>query len=177
MKVTILGSGASSGVPSIEAGWGDCDPDNPKNRRSRPSVLIERADKTILIDTSPDLREQLLRTGTQRLDAVVMTHGHADHLHGIDDIRSINRRMGAAIDLWADRETLTAIEERFDHDGLTRFESRLECGPKSVDGIHPRHPDARSTLTGLDETGQPNGLGHAVLLCVQPIEDVSMVDF
>lgn len=127
MKVTILGSGASSGVPSIEAGWGDCDPDNPKNRRTRPSILIERAGQTILVDTSPDLREQLLRTGTQHLDAVVMTHGHADHLHGIDDIRSINRRMGAAIDLWADRETLTAIEERFAYvltplrDGMTHY--------------------------------------------------------
>ena len=113
MKVTILGSGASSGVPSIEGGWGDCDPENPKNRRTRPSILIEKAGKRLLVDTSPDLREQMLRTGIQHLDGLVLTHGHADHLHGIDDIRSINRAMGAAIPLWTDAETLAAVQERF----------------------------------------------------------------
>jgi phosphoribosyl 1,2-cyclic phosphate phosphodiesterase len=113
MKVTILGSGASSGVPSIEGGWGECDPENPKNRRTRPSILIEKAGKRLLIDTSPDLREQLLRTGVRHLDGLVLTHGHADHLHGIDDIRGINRRMDAAIGLWTDAETLASVQERF----------------------------------------------------------------
>ncbi len=113
MKVTILGSGASSGVPSIEGGWGDCDPENPKNRRTRPSLLIERDGKKLLIDTAPDFREQMLRTGVRHLDGIILTHGHADHLHGIDDVRSINRAMNAAIDLWADEETLQAVSERF----------------------------------------------------------------
>ncbi|MEP0337663.1 MAG: MBL fold metallo-hydrolase [Alphaproteobacteria bacterium] len=113
MKVTILGSGASSGVPSIEAGWGDCDPKNPKNRRTRPSILIEKAGKRLLIDTAPDFREQMLRAGVRHLDGLVLTHGHADHLHGIDDIRSINRAMGAAIPLWTDAETLASVQERF----------------------------------------------------------------
>jgi phosphoribosyl 1,2-cyclic phosphate phosphodiesterase len=127
MKVTILGSGASSGTPSIEAGWGECDPENPKNRRTRPSVLIEARDKRLLIDTAPDFREQMLRTGVQHLDAIILTHGHADHLHGIDDVRSINRRMNAAIDLWADAETLQGVEERFSYvlaplrDGVTHY--------------------------------------------------------
>lgn len=113
MKVTILGSGSSSGTPCIEAGWGNCDPKNPKNQRTRPSLMIEAGGKRLLIDTSPDLREQLLRAEVVHLDAVVLTHGHADHLHGIDDIRSVNRRMRAAIDLWADPETLQTVSERF----------------------------------------------------------------
>ena len=113
MKVRILGSGASSGVPSIEAGWGDCDPDNPRNRRTRPAIMIETAGKRILVDTPPDLREQLLRAEVQHLDSVVMTHAHADHLHGIDDIRGINRRMNAPIELWADADTLKTMQDRF----------------------------------------------------------------
>ena len=127
MKVTILGSGASSGVPSIEGGWGDCDPNNPKNRRTRPSLLIEHAGKNLLIDTAPDFREQMLRTGVRHLDGIILTHGHADHLHGIDDVRSINRAMNAAIDLWADEETLQAVSERFAYvvaplrDGVTHY--------------------------------------------------------
>jgi len=113
MKITILGSGASSGTPAIETGWGDCDPENPKNRRTRPSLLIETQGKRLLIDTSPDLREQLLRSEVTHLDGVILTHGHADHLHGIDDIRGINRRMGAAIGLWADTHTLETVSQRF----------------------------------------------------------------
>ena len=113
MKVTILGCGSSSGTPCIEAGWGDCDPQNPKNRRMRPSIMVETAGKRLLVDTAPDLREQLLRAEVTHLDGVILTHGHADHLHGIDDIRSVNRRMGAAIDLWADAETLRTVAERF----------------------------------------------------------------
>lgn len=113
MKVTILGSGASSGTPSIESGWGACDPENPRNRRRRPSLLIETRGRRLLVDTSPDLREQLLAAGVTHLDGVILTHGHADHLHGIDDIRGINRRMGAAIDLWADHHTLATVAERF----------------------------------------------------------------
>jgi len=113
VKVTILGSGASSGTPSIEAGWGDCDPENPRNRRTRPSILVERDGRRILVDTAPDLREQMLRAGVRRLDGIVLTHGHADHLHGIDDVRGFNRVMNAAIDLWADAETLETVMERF----------------------------------------------------------------
>ena len=113
MRVTILGSGCSGGTPQPGRGWGRCDPTNPKNRRRRPSILVENQDTTVLVDTSPDLREQLLDADVTRLDAVVYTHAHADHLHGIDDLRGINRNMGTAIDAYADENTLAIIEERF----------------------------------------------------------------
>ncbi len=113
MRITVLGSGSSAGTPSVEAGWGKCDPSNPKNRRTRPSILVEDADKTVLVDTSPDLREQLIRHEIKHLDAIVYTHAHADHLHGIDDLRGINRLMNAPIDTYADAHTLKSIRERF----------------------------------------------------------------
>ncbi len=113
MKLTVLGCGASTGVPAIGPNWGHCDPAEPRNRRRRASVLIEKDGVAILIDMSPDLREQLIDAGVKRLDAVVMTHAHADHLHGIDDIRQLNRLMKAAIPLWADASTLAEIGRRF----------------------------------------------------------------
>ena len=89
LTFTILGCGSSGGVPRLGGIWGDCNPDNPKNRRSRCSLLIERSGPggttTVLIDTSPDMRHQLLRENVGELDAVVYTHAHADHVHGILD--------------------------------------------------------------------------------------------
>jgi phosphoribosyl 1,2-cyclic phosphate phosphodiesterase len=113
MKVTVLGCGPSTGVPAIGPNWGECDPTDPRNRRRRGSLLVEFGNITILIDTSPDLREQLIDARVRRLDAVLMTHAHADHLHGIDDIRQLNRLMHAAIPLWADAATLAEIRSRF----------------------------------------------------------------
>ncbi len=109
----MLGCGASTGVPAIGPNWGRCDPTDPRNRRRRASVLVEVGPVAILIDASPDLREQLLDARVRRLDAVVMTHAHADHLHGIDDLRELNRLMGQAIPLWADAKTLAEIRRRF----------------------------------------------------------------
>lgn len=113
MRVTILGCGASGGTPLVDRGWGRCNPDNPRNRRLRPSVLVEEGATTVLIDTSPDLRQQLLNAEVKRLDAVLYTHGHADHTHGIDDLRPINRLMRAPIDMWADAATLASLRDRF----------------------------------------------------------------
>lgn len=113
MRVTVLGCGPSTGVPVIGDNWGRCDPADRRNRRRRVSALVEAGSVTILIDTSPDLREQLLDAGVKRLDAVVLTHAHADHLHGIDDLRSVNRLMGSAIPLYADAETLVEVGRRF----------------------------------------------------------------
>jgi phosphoribosyl 1,2-cyclic phosphate phosphodiesterase len=113
MKVTILGCGAAPGVPALAGGWGACDSTNPKNRRRRSSVLIEQGGATVLIDTTPDLREQLLEARTERIDAVLYTHGHADHTHGIDELREINRLMRGAIPVYGDAETLRTLETRF----------------------------------------------------------------
>jgi len=115
VKVTILGCGAAGGVPMISTGWGRCDPNNPKNRRRRPSILVEEQGQRILIDTSPDLREQLLSAAINHLDAVLYTHAHADHLHGIDDLREVNRAMRAPIPVYGYNETLADIEHRFDY--------------------------------------------------------------
>ena len=116
-RFTILGCGSSGGVPRLGGHWGDCDPDNPKNRRRRCSMLVERdgpeGTTSVLIDTSPDLRSQLLDTGTGRLDGVVYTHSHADHVHGIDDLRMIVFNMKSRLPVWADGDTQNALLSRF----------------------------------------------------------------
>lgn len=94
MKITILGCGSSAGMPAIRfdtpgGGWGVCDPKNPKNRRSRASIMVEVNGLTLVIDTSPDFKEQIIRARPKRIDAVLYTHAHADHCHGIDDLRNI----------------------------------------------------------------------------------------
>ncbi|PRY94711.1 phosphoribosyl 1,2-cyclic phosphate phosphodiesterase [Hasllibacter halocynthiae] len=117
LRFTILGCGSSGGVPRLPDEWGECDPSNPKNRRRRCSLLVERVGRggttIVLVDTSPDLREQLLGTRTGRLDGVVWTHAHADHVHGIDDLRMIYFRTGTRIPCWADEPTRAALLARF----------------------------------------------------------------
>lgn len=106
---TILGCGSSGGVPRLGGLWGACDPNNPKNHRRRCSLLVERVNSKgttrILIDTSPDMRAQLLDAGVGTLDAVIFTHGHADHVHGIDDLRMIVFNRKARLPVWADGPT------------------------------------------------------------------------
>ncbi|EET46321.1 MBL fold metallo-hydrolase [Thalassobium sp. R2A62] len=117
LRLTILGCGSSGGVPRLGGHWGDCDPDNPKNRRRRCSVLVERETDAgttrVLIDTSPDLRNQLLDAGIGELNAVAYTHGHADHVHGIDDLRMIVFNMRERLPVWADGATQTDLISRF----------------------------------------------------------------
>ena len=115
---TILGSGSSGGVPRGDGDWGGCDPENPRNRRRRCSLLVQRygAGETptnILIDTSPDLREQMLDAGVRRLDAVLYTHDHADQAHGIDDLRVFAMRTRRRIPCWMDAATRATLESRF----------------------------------------------------------------
>jgi len=116
-RATILGSGPSGGVPRIGTVWGACDSNNPKNRRRRCSLLVERLGRgrhtTVLVDSSPDLREQLLSVRADALDAVLYTHDHADHTHGIDDLRGVSYAMKRRIDAWGDEKTLLSLEERF----------------------------------------------------------------
>lgn len=113
LEVTILGCGPSTGVPVIGNKWGRCDPENPKNRRLRPSIFINLNGNHILIDTSPDLREQLLSINCKRLDAVFFTHAHSDHIHGFNDLRNINRLMKKDIPIYADQTTLNELKSCF----------------------------------------------------------------
>ena len=117
LRFTILGCGSSGGVPRLGGEWGDCDPKNPKNRRRRCSMLIERITAEgitrVLIDTSPDMREQLLDAGIGALDGVAFTHAHADHTHGIDDLRQIVFNTGRRLKVWADGPTQEALLARF----------------------------------------------------------------
>jgi len=116
--LTILGCGSSGGVPRIGGHWGAADPKNPKNRRRRCCALVERiapdgATTTVLIDTSPDIREQLLDAGTERLDAVLYTHDHADQTHGIDDLRMIAINMWKRVPVYMDTPTTETLLARF----------------------------------------------------------------
>ncbi|NNE58725.1 MAG: MBL fold metallo-hydrolase [Hellea sp.] len=125
LRMTILGCGSSGGVPRIGGDWGVCDPQEPKNRRTRCSVLLEQwkgeaeppqKERTmILVDTSPDLREQLLKTATKRLDALLFTHEHADQTHGIDDVRALAYRMGQRIPTYMDAHTKPHVVDRFSY--------------------------------------------------------------
>jgi len=144
LRVRILGCGGSQGVPTPIGDWGLCDPTDPRNRRLRPSILIDTSDrmgqaKTILIDTGPDLREQLLASGCRHIDALLFTHSHADHCHGIDDLRAVNRRMGAAIPFWASTETLADLRRRLgytivdDPTGVSSY-FRPVLVPHEIDG-------------------------------------------
>ncbi|MDR6849530.1 MBL fold metallo-hydrolase [Sphingomonas sp. BE137] len=113
MKVRILGSGTSSGVPRIGNDWGACDPTNPRNRRMRASILVETQTTRILVDTGPDMREQLLAADVSTLDAVIWTHDHADHTHGIDDLRQVFHAMGRPVRGLARPDLMDTLKRRF----------------------------------------------------------------
>ena len=115
---TILGCGSSPGVPRINGDWGACDPANPKNRRSRAALLIEQTGAdggttTIVIDTGPDFREQMIAANVKTIDAVFYSHPHADHIHGIDDLRGYVQSTGRRMPIWADAPTMERIREGF----------------------------------------------------------------
>ena len=113
MKVTILGCGASGGVPRLGNQWGQCDPDNPRNRRNRSSIYVENGATGVLVDSGPDLRMQSLAAGIERPDGVLYTHDHADHVHGIDELRVVARDTGAPVDIYASQATIDSLGRRF----------------------------------------------------------------
>ena len=157
MKITVLGCGTSSGVPLIGCDCAVCRSPDPRNRRRRVSVLVESGDSRLLIDTPPDLHAQLIDADVACVDAVLYTHGHADHVHGIDDLRSINFRMGRALDTYGSARTLAAIIERFAYAfepmGTTRGWAKPSLNPVEVDGLF--------TAAGVEVTPFPQQHGRS----------------
>jgi len=144
IRVTMLGSGTSTGVPVIGCACAVCLSSNPLNRRWRPSLKIEHSTQVLLVDTSTDLREQALRFGLPRLDGVLFTHSHADHIFGLDDIRIFNFRQGGAIPCYGSGLTLAAIRRAFAY----VFEDGQEGGGKpQLDLIEVREPFAAAGLS------------------------------
>lgn len=115
LTVTILGCGTSSGVPRIGGDWGACNPADPRNRRTRVSILVESETTRILVDTSPDMRAQLLAASVIHLDAVLWTHDHADHTHGIDDLRQVMHHRGTPVPGYGHPATMARLVGRFDY--------------------------------------------------------------
>lgn len=153
MRLTVLGSGTSSGVPRIGNDWGSCDPGNPKNRRRRVSVLIEHGPTTILVDTSPDMREQLLGAGVATLDAVFWTHDHADHAHGIDDLRGLKHNAGRNVECFANDFTRDILMQRFGY---------IFTGSGDYPAIANLHPVEREHRVG-DVTIRPFRQIHGLI--------------
>jgi phosphoribosyl 1,2-cyclic phosphate phosphodiesterase len=116
VKLLVLGSGTSTGVPRIGNDWGLCDPNEPRNRRTRVSIMVESQEgKRLLVDTSTDLRQQLLANNIERLDAVFWTHDHADHVHGIDDLRPLRYGRGGPMPGYASETTVQRLRQRFSY--------------------------------------------------------------
>lgn len=139
MKLRILGCGTSSGVPRIGNDWGDCDPAEPRNRRSRASILVSSDTTNLLIDTTPDMRQQLLDADIIDIDAILWTHDHADHCHGIDDCRQIFHARRAPVPGYGFAETMAQLEQRFAYvfhgrDGYPPTVARYELAPDLIIG-------------------------------------------
>ena len=113
MRVRILGCGTSTGVPKIGNHWGECDPAEPRNRRLRSSIMVESAGERVLVDCGPDLRQQLLSADVDQLAAVIVTHDHGDHVHGIDELRAVSQAVGRTLPMLGREDTLASLEQRF----------------------------------------------------------------
>ena len=170
MKVRILGCGTSFGVPRVGNDWGECDPAEPRNRRRRVSLLVSHGDTRILVDTSPDLREQLLDAGIARIDAVIWTHDHADHCHGIDDLRQLYHAQGGPVRAFARRETLESLRHRFGYvfEGKNGYPAIAEADrlpdELRIGAIHVRvadQPHGSITSAGLRFEADGRSIGYA----------------
>lgn len=168
MKVRILGCGTSTGVPRIGNDWGSVDPDEPRNRRRRVSILVSSGDTRILIDTTPDMREQLLEAGVGDVDAVIWTHEHADHCHGIDDLRQIFHNRGAPIAGYAAERTLRSLTKRFDYvfEGKWGYpasaepnllEDGVQLGSITIRTVEQPHGGITSTGLRFEQDGKSVG--------------------
>jgi phosphoribosyl 1,2-cyclic phosphate phosphodiesterase len=155
VKIRILGSGTSSGVPRIGGDWGACDPTDPRNRRTRVSALVETTTTRILIDTGPDMRQQLLDAQVSDVDAVLWTHDHADHCHGIDDLRQLFHARGRPVRGYARPETLEVLRERF---GYVFFGRNGYRATVEADALPDR---LRIGDIDVSVTDQPHGAIHS----------------
>ena len=171
MKIRILGCGTSTGVPRLGSGWGACDPAEPRNRRLRSSILIESADQRLLVDCGPDLREQLLAAAIGSVDRVIITHDHADHCHGIDDLRPIAQATGEPVPLMARADVLERLQDRFRYVFIdTRFyravaeplaiEGNFDFGDASLRFVDQPHGGITSLGIRVEEGGR--SLGYAI---------------
>lgn len=170
MKIRILGSGTSSGVPRIGNDWGACDPLEPRNRRTRASALVEHDGTRVLIDTSPDMREQLLAAEVGTIDAVIWTHDHADHLHGVDDLRQLFHNAGRPVRALARPAMLESTVARFGYvfHGRTGYPAVVEVEPLpdriSIGGIAISvvdQPHGRIASAGLRFEAGGCAIGYA----------------
>lgn len=174
LKITLLGTGSSGGVPRVGGDWGACDPNEPKNRRTRCSALLEVWEEsspetvtTILIDTSPDMREQLLAAKVTRLDAVVFTHDHADQTHGIDDVRALAIRNRAQVKAYMDLPTSRTLMPKFNYvfNGENGYPPIYDVQPflTPYETFHIDGPGGRVELLPLDqEHGYIRSLGFRI---------------
>ena len=164
MKIRILGCGTSTGVPRLGSGWGTCDPSEPRNRRLRSSILVESGGETLLVDCGPDLREQLLAAKVSSVDRVTVTHDHADHCHGIDDLRPIAQARGEPLPLLARGDVLERLENRFRYIFMdTRFytavaksvpiDGEIILGEARLSFVDQPHGGITSLGLRLDEEG------------------------
>jgi phosphoribosyl 1,2-cyclic phosphate phosphodiesterase len=165
MEVRILGCGTSSGVPRVGNDWGECDPTNPRNRRRRVSILVTHERASILIDTGPDLREQLLDANVSAIDAVIWTHDHADHCHGIDDLRQLYHARKRPVTGYARQDALEVIQDRFAYafDGKSGYPAvvegnvlpnHLNIGGISVQAVDLPHGNILSAGLRFDAGGK-----------------------
>lgn len=136
LKITVLGSGTSVGVPTIGCHCAVCTSTDPRDNRLRPSILVSFAERNVLIDTTPDFRMQALRAGIARVDAVVYTHAHADHIMGLDDLRPFNFRQKDPIPIYAAPETMAAVQRSFPYvfDGLAKESNVPKVQARIIDG-------------------------------------------
>ena len=165
MKVRILGCGTSTGVPKIGNEWGACDPDEPRNRRLRTSILVESAQERVLVDCGPDLRQQLLCADVNRLDGVIVTHTHGDHCHGLDELRPVAQAIDGPVPLHARAKDIAELQQRvgyaFDQSSFYRpiVEAReitgdLEFGNATVRFVEQPHGGPTSLGLRFDEDGK-----------------------
>jgi phosphoribosyl 1,2-cyclic phosphate phosphodiesterase len=171
LRFTILGCGSSMGVPRVALGWGDCDPNEPRNRRRRSALLVERAQAPgngtrVLVDCGPDMREQLIDAEVDWLDGVLITHEHADHIHGIDDLRPMFVLKRRRIDFWLAEVTSRALHARFGY-----------CFATPPGSQYPPILTERRLTPGQEVTIQGQGGDIPVLPILQDHGDITSLGF